>query len=200
MRHRRAMRPSQRRETSRSRNSRRDVSTVDQRDEARCARERAAVITTMAAVAVDRTTDCRCAQPADEQADRKSGHGEAQRPAALGRDQRQRQDRRIPQRSPRQNLRDAEHEHRAPGAGKMRISIRGSVQPKARNVRRRMQRTAQSPTARTYRISSTRSGGRHSRVPLSVMTTGRSISNGCSCMAAIRAESVSFGLSSPSSS
>jgi hypothetical protein len=56
------------------------------------------------------------------------------------------------------------------------------------------------PTLRFQRISFNRSGGRHSRVPLSVCTTGRSIRIGCSCITAIRAASESLGSSSPSSS
>ena len=51
-----------------------------------------------------------------------------------------------------------------------------------------------------YKMSFTRSGGRHSRVPLRERTTGRSISSGCSLIAAINSASVSFGSSRPRSS
>src|ERR1700746_3576499 len=62
------------------------------------------------------------------------------------------------------------------------------------------EREAVQARRRHYRISLTRSGGRQSRVPFWLGTTGRSIRIGCSVMAAMRAASLSFGLARPSSS
>src|SRR5262249_31008837 len=47
---------------------------------------------------------------------RKSAHGERDGPSAIGCDQRNDQDRRVEDRAPGQNLRDAEHRHSAPRA------------------------------------------------------------------------------------
>ena len=63
----------------------------------------------MAAVAVDRAADERRDQARDQQAEREAAHGEGQRPAGLGRDQRHGQHRRIEDRAPGDDLRDAQH-------------------------------------------------------------------------------------------
>jgi len=68
-------------------------------------------------MAVNQAADARRHQTCGEQRERKAAHGKAHRPAALVRDQRHGQDRRIEERAPGQNLGDAEHEHGAPGAG-----------------------------------------------------------------------------------
>ena len=72
------------------------------------------VITTWPPCAVDRAADERRDQARGQQAERESAHGERQRPAALGRDQRHDQHRRIEDRAPGDDLRDAEHGHGAP--------------------------------------------------------------------------------------
>ena len=71
----------------------------------------------MSAVAVDQQPDPRRREPGGEQRERKAAHGEGHRPAALGRDQRHGQDRRIEDRAPGKDLRDAEHQDGAPGTG-----------------------------------------------------------------------------------
>ena len=70
----------------------------------------------MPAEAIDRAPDVRRDQAGDQQPDREAAHGEGDRPAALGRDQRHDQHRRVEDRAPGQNLGDAEHRHGAPGA------------------------------------------------------------------------------------
>ena len=69
----------------------------------------------MAAMAVDQSADRRRAEPGDQQGERETAHRKKQRPAALGRDQRHHQDRRIKQRAPGENLRHAENGDGAPG-------------------------------------------------------------------------------------
>jgi hypothetical protein len=56
-------------------------------------------------------------EPGDQQAERKTAHGQGRRPAAVGRDQRNGEDRRIVDRTPGENLRELEHQDGAPGTG-----------------------------------------------------------------------------------
>src|SRR5262249_54189012 len=70
----------------------------------------------MAAMAVNGAADERRHETAEEQAEREAAHGERDRPAAIGGDQRHGQHRRIEDRAPGEDLRDAEHRHRAPRA------------------------------------------------------------------------------------
>ena len=90
---------------------------IDERDKSERAEERAERHDAMAAVAVDQAPDPRRDQSRGQQRQRKSAHREGERQAALGRDQRHRQHRRIEDRAPGQDLRDAEHQDGAPGPG-----------------------------------------------------------------------------------
>jgi len=69
----------------------------------------------MATMAVDPAADHRRDQPGRQEPDRQPAHREGERPAALGRDQRHGQHRRIEQCAPGENLRHAEQRHGAPG-------------------------------------------------------------------------------------
>src|SRR5262249_32002399 len=66
--------------------------------------------------AIDRMTDVRRHESGHQKPYRKSAHGERDGPSAIGCDQRNDQDRRVEDRAPGQNLRDAEHRHSAPRA------------------------------------------------------------------------------------
>jgi hypothetical protein len=68
----------------------------------------------MTAEAIDRMTDVRRDEPGDQKPHGKSAHGERDGPSAIGRNQRNDQNRRVEDRAPGQNLRDAEHRHSAP--------------------------------------------------------------------------------------
>ena len=70
----------------------------------------------MAAMAIDQSSDGWRHEPCGEETDRKSGHRKGEGKSAFRCDQRQHQHRRIEDRAPRQDLRDAEHRNRAPGA------------------------------------------------------------------------------------
>ena len=88
---------------------------VSDRDEAGRAQQRAAGHDDMAAAAVDCRADEGRGEPGDKQPEREAAHTEGDRPAVLGRDQRHGQHRRVEDRSPGCDLRDAQHRHRAPG-------------------------------------------------------------------------------------
>src|SRR5215475_5300565 len=66
--------------------------------------------------AIDRMTDVRRHESGHQKPYRKCAHGERDGPSAIGCDQRNDQHRRVEDRAPGQNLRDAEHRHSAPGA------------------------------------------------------------------------------------
>ena len=70
----------------------------------------------MTAEAIDQMPDVRRDEPGDQKPHRKSAHGEGDGPSAIGGDQRNDQDRRVEDRAPGQDLRDAEHRHPAPRA------------------------------------------------------------------------------------
>ena len=71
----------------------------------------------MSAVPIDQQPHSGGSKPGGEQRQRKAAHGERHRPAALRRDQRDGQHRRIEDRAPGKDLRDAEHQDGAPGTG-----------------------------------------------------------------------------------
>jgi hypothetical protein len=71
----------------------------------------------MTTVAIDQGADRRGDEPGDEQARGKSAHRKGQRESALLRDQRNGQHRRIEDRSPGEDLRDAEDRDGTPGPG-----------------------------------------------------------------------------------
>ena len=91
---------------------------MDEAEQAERAEERADRHHPMAAVAIDQPAR-RAGEtsPAVSSAEREAAHGEGHRPAALGRDQRHGQHRRIEDRAPGEDLGDAEHQDGAPGAG-----------------------------------------------------------------------------------
>ena len=126
---------------------------MDQAEQAERADQRAAGHHDVAAVAVDRAADERRDQAGDQQAEREAAHGERQRPAALGRDQRHGQHRRIEDRAPGDDLRDAEHRHRAPGA----------VTATSRTRRHCAQYRSRAETARSLRRDLGRRERRHLR-------------------------------------
>ena len=90
---------------------------IDEQGQAEGAEQRADRHDAMSTEAVDQEPDARRSEPRREQRERKAAHREGHRPAALGCDQRHRQDRRIEDRTPGEDLRDAEHQDGAPGAG-----------------------------------------------------------------------------------
>jgi hypothetical protein len=87
-----------------------------QKREPQRANERPAGHDDVAAVTIDQSAGGRRAKSRHQQSERKAAHGERERPAALGRDQRHHQHRWIKQRGPCQDLRDTENDDRAPGA------------------------------------------------------------------------------------
>ncbi len=90
---------------------------IDDQGETKRGEERADGHDPMSTVAVDQQAHAWRHEAGREQREREAAHGKAHRPAALVRDQRHGQDRRIEDCAPGQNLGDAEHEHGAPGAG-----------------------------------------------------------------------------------
>jgi hypothetical protein len=90
---------------------------INDQGETQRAEDRANRHDPMSAVAVDQATDARRNETRCKQRQRKAAHGKAHRPAALTSNQWHGQNRRIEDRTPGQNLGNAEHEDGAPGAG-----------------------------------------------------------------------------------
>ncbi len=86
-------------------------------EEAERADQRACGHGDVAAEAVDRAADVRRDEAGDQEPRREAAHGKGERPAALLGDQRQDQNRRVEDRAPGDDLRDAEHRHGAPRPG-----------------------------------------------------------------------------------
>jgi hypothetical protein len=89
---------------------------IDERGQAERAQQGTDRHHAVAAVAVDQPSRARRNEPRREQRERETAHRKGDRKAAVGRDQRHRQYRRIEDRAPGKNLSDAENQHGAPGA------------------------------------------------------------------------------------
>jgi hypothetical protein len=91
----------------------------------------------MTAMTVDQATDQWRHETRHEQREREAAHHEGYRPAAVRSDQRQGQDRRIEDRAPGQDLRDAEHRHGTPGAEDEVADGRHGIDARPRDVPKR---------------------------------------------------------------
>jgi hypothetical protein len=89
---------------------------VHEQDKTERTGERAAGHDAMTAIAVDQPPDLRRDESAREKPDGETAHGKGEREAAFGREQRQRQDRRIIERAPGDDLRESEDRHGAPAS------------------------------------------------------------------------------------